>query len=119
MPNTLLSNTLIFNDHVAEYEEWFEKYPFVFQSEVEALRELIPKDEHLYAIEIGLATGRFSEALGIKEGIEPSENMRKLAAERGIEVMDGIAEMLPYKDNKFDLVLIVSCITYFDDLESG
>ncbi len=34
--------TLPFNEHVAEYEDWFEKYPLVFQSEVEAIRELLP-----------------------------------------------------------------------------
>jgi len=29
-----MRQTLPFNEHVQEYEEWFEKYPNVFESEV-------------------------------------------------------------------------------------
>jgi len=111
--------TLPFDDHVAEYEEWYEKYPFVFQSEVEAIRELLPKGENIYGIEVALGTGRFAEALGIKEGVEPSNNMRRLAIERGVEVRDATADALPYKDNKFDFVLMAFCISYFDDLHAA
>lgn len=74
--------TLPFNEHVAEYEEWFENYPFVFQSEVEAIRELLPAGDNIRGIEIALGTGRFSKELGIKEGIEPAPNMRALALKR-------------------------------------
>src|SRR5579872_7109242 len=114
-----MPKTLPFDEHVAEYEEWYSKYPLVFRSEVEAIRELLPKGDNLYGMEVALGTGRFSEALGIKEGIEPSNNMRNLAIKRGIEVMDATAEALPYKDNKFDFVLMVFCISYFDNLHSA
>jgi SAM-dependent methyltransferase len=107
---------LPFDEHVAEYESWFETYPFVFQSEVEALREMLPEGDQLSGIEVGIGTGRFSKALGIKEGIEPSIPMRKLAIERGIEVMDGKAEELPYADMRFDFVLMSFCICYFNEL---
>ncbi len=111
--------TLPFNEHVAEYEDWYERYPFVFQSEVEAIRELLPVGEHIYGIEVALGTGRFSEALGIKEGVEPAGNMRALAVKRGVDVMDAEAEALPYKDNKYDFVLMVFCVSYFDDLHES
>jgi ubiquinone/menaquinone biosynthesis C-methylase UbiE len=108
-----------FDDHVKEYEEWFDRYPWVFMSEVEALREMLPVGEKLNGIEVGIGTGRFSEALGIKEGIEPSANMRTLAVNRGIEIMDGVAERLPYADHRFDFVLMNFCICYFDDLHAA
>ena len=108
--------TLPFNDHVAEYEEWFEKYPFVFQNEVEAIRDLLPVGDNIRGIEVALGTGRFAKELGIKEGIEPAHNMRALALKRGIEVMAGEAEYLPYKDMQFDFVLMVFCISYFENL---
>ena len=111
--------TLPFNEHVAEYEEWYRKYPFVFQSEVEAIRELLPAGNSIYGIEVALGTGRFAKELGIKEGIEPSVNMRALALKRGIEVLAGEAENLPYKDMHFDFVLMVFCISYFDDLPAA
>lgn len=111
--------TLPFNKHVAEYEEWYEKYSFVFQSEVEAIRNLLPAGDNIYGIEVALGTGRFAKELGIKEGIEPSPNMRALALKRGIDVLAAEAEHLPYKDMQFDLVLMVFCISYFDDLHAA
>lgn len=106
-------NTIeVFDDHVDKYEEWFDRYPFVFQSEIEAIREMLPVGEKLSGIEIGLGTGRYSKALKIKEGIEPSKNMRLLAIERGIETMDAKAESLPYGDLRFDFVLMVFCLAY-------
>ena len=47
-------------------------------------------------------------ALGIKEGVEPSDNMRAIARQRGLEVMNDPAEHLPYKDRHFDFVLFVT-----------
>lgn len=108
--------TLPFEEHVAEYEEWFGKYPFVFQSEAEAIRDLIPTGDNVSGIEVALGTGRFAKELGIKEGIEPSPAMRAVALKRGIEVLSAEAEHLPYKDMKFDFVLMAFCISYFEDL---
>lgn len=99
-----------------EYDTWFDEYPYVFESETEALRMALPYG-NLRGIEVGLGTGRFSKALGIKEGVEPIFAMRKMAFKRGIEVIDAVAERLPYKDLQFDFVLMASCITYFNQLE--
>jgi ubiquinone/menaquinone biosynthesis C-methylase UbiE len=107
---------LAFDSHVAQYEAWYEHYPFVFQSEVEALRQMLPEGDRLTGIEVALGTGKFSEALGIKEGIEPSPNMRAIAVKRGIEVIDAEAEHLPYGDLRFDFVMMAFCISYFDNL---
>lgn len=110
---------LPFNNHVAEYEAWFEKYPFVFQSEVLALRKMIPKGEHLRGLEVATGTGRFANALGIQEAIEPADNMRIKAIKRGIHVRDAKAEHLPYKDAAFDYILMVFCISYFKSVQDA
>ena len=114
-----MKTNLPFDSHVEQYEEWYEEYPHVFRSEVEALREMLPEGDNLVGIEVGLGTGRFSQALGIKEGLEPSVNMRSRAIERGIEVVDGTAENLPYGDLRFDFVLMAFCISYFEDLHAA
>ncbi|HEX6848539.1 MAG TPA: class I SAM-dependent methyltransferase [Chitinophagaceae bacterium] len=111
--------TLPFNGHVADYEAWFEKYPFVFQSEVEAIRDMLPEGSNLYAIEIGAGTGRFAKELGIREGIEPAANMRALALKRGINVLAGEADHLPFEDMKYDFVLMAFCISYFENLQKA
>ncbi len=108
--------SLPFNDHVAEYEDWYKKYPFVFRSEVAAIKELLPRGENIRGIEVGLGTGRFAKALGIKEGIEPAENMRAVAEGKGIFVLNAVAEHLPYKSLQFDFVLMNFCISYFEDV---
>lgn len=109
----------LFSDHIKEYEAWFKKYPFVFKSEVAAIKKLLPKAKSLRGLEIGPATGRFSKALGIKEGIEPSEKMRDLAKRKGIFVVNALAEDLPYKSLQFDFVLMNFCISYFENLSQA
>lgn len=109
----------IFDQHVEEYDAWFDQHPVVFQSEIEAVREMLPEGDRLLGIEVGLGTGRYSQALKIKEGIEPSKNMRALAIKRGIETMEGMAEQLPYSDLKFDFVLMLFCISYFKRLDTA
>lgn len=109
----------LFDQHVKEYDAWFDQHPFVFQSEIEAVRDMLPEGDKLLGIEVGLGTGRYSQALQIKEGIEPSKNMRALAIKRGIETMDAVAEKLPYSDLKFDFVLMLFCVSYFKRIDSA
>jgi len=111
-----MSRTEVFETHTAEYEEWFEYHKEVFESEVAALREMLPEGDSR-GIEVGLGSGHFTIALGIKEGIEPAEAMRNLALEKGIEVLNATAENLPYKDLHFDFVLMAACISYFTDVK--
>ncbi|GCC50391.1 class I SAM-dependent methyltransferase [Chryseotalea sanaruensis] len=111
-----MKSKLPFESTVAEYEQWFTDHPFLFKSEVEALRDMLPIGESLYGIELGLGTGKISVALGIKEGVESSPAMRAMAVKRGIEVIDGSSEQLPYKDMRFDFVLTTLCTSYFNDL---
>lgn len=101
--------TGIFDKNVEVYEKWYEEYSEVYQSEIAAIRQQLQKlPENLRGIEVGLGTGRFALPLGIKEGVEPSEAMAKKAIDRGIEVIEGVAESLPYGDLQFDFVLFVT-----------
>ncbi|MDC6351327.1 class I SAM-dependent methyltransferase [Zeaxanthinibacter sp. PT1] len=114
-----MTTTDLFDAHVAQYEKWYEDHQEVFQSELLALREQFAKlPENIQGIEIGLGTGRFSQPLGIKEGIEPSKEMAKLARKRGIEIMGAMAERLPYADLQFDFVLFVT-ICFLKDLKKA
>ncbi len=114
-----MNTSNIFDTYVEEYEKWYEQYPHIYQSEILALREQLAKlPENIQGIEVGLGTGRFAKPLGIKEGIEPSEAMAAIARERGIEVMDGVAEFLPYADMHFDFVLFVT-VCHLKNLKSA
>ncbi len=114
-----MKNTTVFDTHTSDYEAWYHKYPEVFLSEFEAIKEQFQKlPENIKGIEIGLGTGRFAQLLGIKEGVEPSEEMAALAAKKGIEVIQGVAENIPYKDLSFDFVLFVT-ICHLSDFKEA
>ena len=103
-----------FEKHLDRYEEWFEKNEYAYQSELDAVKLLMPKFEK--GLEVGIGTGKFAVPLGIKSGVEPSYQMRKIALERGLNVVDGVAENLPFEDNSFDLVLMVTTVCFVDDV---
>ena len=105
-----------FRESAIAYDAWYDKYPFVFQSEVAAIRQQMNNlSENISGIEVGLGTGRFASALGIKEGIEPIDEMAAFATKRGVEIIKGVAENLPYRDLHFDFMLYVT-ICYLDNL---
>lgn len=105
-----------FTNYVTDYEKWYETYPEVYESEILALKEHFRQlPENIRGIEVGLGTGRFSKPLGIKEGIEPSMEMAEIAMKRGIEIMKGVGERLPYRDFHFDFVLYVT-ICHLDNV---
>ena len=45
--------------------------------------------------------------------------MRKIARHRGIKVLAGVAENLPFGDDKFDLVLMVTTVCFLDDIHKA
>lgn len=104
-----MNSIKIFNENVEAYEAWYEKYPEVYLSEVAAIKEqLLKLPENIKGIEVGLGTGRFAKVLGIKEGVEPANEMAAIALKKGIEVINGTAENLPLRDLYFDFVLFVT-----------
>ena len=106
-----------FDKFPSRYERWFDRNKYVYQSELEAVRKLLP--ERGRGIEIGVGSGRFAAPLGIGCGVEPSEEMAALAVEKGIEVIRGVAEDLPLDDSSFDFVLMVTTVCFLDDVKTA
>lgn len=104
----------IFDSQVDSYEAWFVENKHLFQSEVAAIQQLLPSLER--GIEIGVGTGLFAVALGIKDGIEPSGNMRRKAIERGINAREGVAEKLPILDGSYNFALMVTVDCFLSDV---
>lgn len=102
-----------FEAHWRRYEDWFERHEPAYVSELLALRCLVPLEGH--GLEIGVGTGRFAAPLGVAVGVDPSQAMLREAAARGIEVVAGVAEALPFADNSFDFALVVTTICFVDD----
>lgn len=100
-------------DAADRYDAWFERNAAMFRSELACIR-----DTCSFAgdwIEIGVGTGRFAAALGIKVGVEPEPVMGVRARSRGIRVIPAVAEQLPVERESFDGVLMVTTLCFVDD----
>ena len=106
-----------FQRYTAQYENWFTEHRWVYEAELRAVKALLPESGR--GLEVGVGTGRFADPLGIKTGLEPSVRMRKIARHRGIKVLAGLAENLPFGDDKFGLVLMVTTVCFLDDIHKA
>ena len=106
-----------FEMYVKRYEEWFERNRNAYESELQAVKTLLP--EGGTGIEIGVGTARFAAPLGITLGIEPSKAMREVARKKDIEVIEAVGENLPLADSQFDFVLMVTTICFLDDIAAS
>lgn len=107
----------IFDDSALEYDQWFDRHNTAFQSEVLALKQFVPEGKR--GAEIGVGTGRFAAELGISDGVEPAANMAAIASKRGVHVKEGVAESLPYQDQEFDFLLMVTVDCFLKDAEKA
>ncbi len=103
-----------FDQHVEKYDRWFDEHSVLFESEIKALDKVAPHCE--YALEVGVGTGRFASECGIDWGIDPSENMLRMAEQRGTNVLISSAEKIPFLSNTFGYVLMVTVDCFLDDL---
>jgi ubiquinone/menaquinone biosynthesis C-methylase UbiE len=103
----------IFENFAQEYDAWFEQHLPVYESEIRAVKELLPPSGE--GLEIGVGTGRFAAPLGIEVGVEPAKAMATIARKRGIKVYAAYAEELPFEDESFDFILIITVLCFLAD----
>jgi ubiquinone/menaquinone biosynthesis C-methylase UbiE len=106
-----------FNKNPFKYDQWFIKNKFAYESELLAIKSQIPYNK--CSIEIGVGSGRFAGPLDIKLGVEPSIKMQMFSKKRKIDIINSIAENLPFKSNFFDLILMVTTICFINDIDSS
>lgn len=104
-----------FERHAERYENWFEAHEPAYRSELEALRRLVA-DPGL-GVEVGVGSARFAAPLGIRVGLDPAVAMLRRARERGVDVVRGVAEALPFGADRFDTVLSVTTVCFVDDVD--
>lgn len=105
----------IFDKYALLYDEWYER-PFgksAYRLELECLKSLYIQKG--LSLEIGVGSGRFAQALGIKYGVDTSKGLLRMAHKRGVRPILAKAEELPFKDSVFDGALIVVSLCFFED----
>ena len=103
----------VFDSKYKQYDRWYDEHEFVYLSEVEALKKVVPRNKK--GLEIGVGTGRFAEKLGISLGIDPSLKMINIAKRRGISVCLGVGEDLSFWQDEFDYVVIIIALCFVND----
>ena len=103
----------VFNHSALEYDDWFLRNEMAYRSELAAVKTFLPLSGR--GLEIGVGTGRFAGPLGIEVGVEPARSMAVIARKRGIKVLEAYAEELPFEDESFDFVLMVTVLCFLAD----
>lgn len=106
-----------FEAHSGRYDDWFVRHEAVYQSELLAVRAVLPWEG--MGLEIGVGTGRFAAPLGVQVGLDPAAAMLSRARQRRIKVVQGIAESLPFADGVFDYALMIVVLSFLDDAGAG
>jgi len=104
----------VFDQYAQEYDRWFDENVSLFQAELNALSRVVPKSGK--GIEIGAGTGRFTQPLRIRLGVELSRPMALIAHGRGLEICQAMGEKLPFSERQFDYVLLVTTICFVADI---
>lgn len=108
-----MPRTAPFEAYHRRYDDWFVRHAAAYQSELLAVRALLPRQGG--GLSVGVGTGRFAAPLGVRVGLDPAGGVLDYAVNRGISAVQGIAEALPFANASFDYVLSVTTICFVDD----
>ncbi len=102
-----------FSLYAEDYDRWFDspEGQALFELEVKAVR-LLMKDMSPPLLEIGVGSGRFAAALGIRYGVEPAEALLEMAKKRGVNVEKAFGEKLPFQNGIFGGVFILFTLCF-------
>lgn len=103
-----------FQETWKEYDDWYDVHPALYRTELAALKKAVPRRGT--GLEVGVGTGRIAAPLSVRFGLDPSPGMLGLARRKGIQVVTGFGEALPFRSGSFDFVLVVFVLEFIADL---
>jgi len=110
------AETSPFDDLASDYDAWFDgEGKVIFAIEVRVLQQVLPSLPEPW-LEVGVGSGRFAEALGIKTGIDPSVNLVGMARKRGITVLLGRGEQQIFGAASFGTVFLIVTLCFLDSV---
>jgi ubiquinone/menaquinone biosynthesis C-methylase UbiE len=110
----MIPSRRVFDEYAGDYDRWFDEHAGVYRAQLRLLRPAVP--DHGRGLEVGVGSGRFAVPLGIHCGIDPSLGLAMIAQRRGIGVVLGEGEHLPFRAGAFDYVLMMTVICFIDDI---
>jgi SAM-dependent methyltransferase len=99
-----------------QYDRWFEtdRGSRLFRIELGMIRDLLAGAPRPW-LDVGVGTGRFAEALGLDQGVDPSAVALALAKRRGVRTLPGRGEALPFADGTFGVTLLMVTLCFLED----
>ena len=108
-----------FDGYAAKYDEWFMKNENLFASELLLFKKALGDIEGKKLLSVGCGSGLFESYIDCTniEGIEPSEDMGKIAEKRGVNVIYyGLIEDIALPEEGYDIVYFNGSSSYIEDL---
>ena len=109
-----------FDGYAAQYDEWFMKNDNLFTSELRLFRKALGDISGKKLLSVGCGSGLFESYIDHAnvEGIEPSEDMGRIAEKRGVNVICyGMIEDVELPDNTYDIIYFNGSSSYIGDLK--
>jgi Methylase involved in ubiquinone/menaquinone biosynthesis len=103
----------IFDSLVERYDNWFYRHKKAYLNEISLYRSFT--EDLKNGIEIGVGTGMFASKVGTEYGVDPSFGMLLKARARGINVIQGKGENLPFLDESFKYVSLIVTICFVEN----
>ena len=100
-------------DEIAEtYDSWYDNNP-LFQCELNALNDVVSVSP--LSLEVGVGSGRFSQALGIRYGVDPAPGLLALSKSRGVLSIQAMAESLPFQKNSLEQIFFIFSLCFLEN----
>lgn len=112
-----MARTKPFDNYTNRYEDWFTNNRFAYESELLALKKLLPASGT--GMEVGVGSGKFAVPLRIRIGIDPSVAMLSRVRNKSIHLALGTGENIPIQDESLDFVLVVTTICFFENITNA
>lgn len=104
----------VFEEFSSDYDRWFDDHAEVYSTQLQLLSKAVPSRG--FGLEIGIGSGRFAAPLHISCGIDPSFPLALMAKNRGIDIVIGVGEHLPYRKGSFDYALMMTVVCFLEDM---
>jgi SAM-dependent methyltransferase len=115
-PMATIGTAALFDRLACRYDAWYDGPAgrVAFPLELGCLAPLLA-GSHPPRLEVGVGSGRFAAALAAEVGVDPAVEPLRLARSRGVAVVQGVGEQLPFRDGVFGAVLVVLTLCFADN----
>ena len=108
-----------FDGYADKYDEWFMKNENLFTSELLLFKKVLGDISGKKLLSVGCGSGLFESYIDSSniDGIEPSEDMGRIAEKRGVKVIKyGLIEDVELEDESYDIIYFNGSSSYMENL---